>query len=430
MVGDERRVRHLGDDELEVEALRVAEAKTAPRRAASPGTGSARSRAPPRSRRARQSGGPSPRRGGHAAPRVLEERDVRAGRALLVRVEEVVHGRVVLVDRLLHEPQPERARVELDVRGASAVMQVMWWIPSRRTHSILVAAERRQLEPERRALALFAREVDAAAVRLDDLARDREAEADAGDSARLCLAAEELREDARLVLLRDPEALVANRDADDPGLALAESTNMRPPSGEYLTAFAIRLVVTWTRRSRSPRTRSPSSGTVTTISCPGRVCACELDFVVEQPGKVEGLQIELEPAATLVGREELVDEPVQPAPLVVDDLDVPAQRCRVGVAPEDEARVAEDARERRAQLVRDDRDQLRLRPLALAQLLVLALEIPAPCSTEEAIELNAPVSSRISAGPSCGMRIEKSPEAIRAAPVATSRTGCATDRTR
>ena len=53
-----------------------------------------------------------------------------------------------------------------------------------------------------------------------------------------------------------------------------------------------------------------------------------------------------------------------------------------------------------------------------------------PDSTEEAIELNAPVSSRISAGPSCGMRIEKSPEAIRAAPVATSRTGCATDRTR
>ena len=57
---------------------------------------------------------------------------------------------------------------------------------------------------------------------------------------------------------------------------------------------------------------------------------------------------------------------------------------RVGVAPEDEARVAEDARERRAQLVRDDRDQLRLRPLALAQLLVLALRDPgAPDSTED-----------------------------------------------
>ena len=47
--------------------------------------------------------------------RVLEEGDVGAGIALLVRVEEVVDGRVVLVDRLLHEPQAEQARVELDV---------------------------------------------------------------------------------------------------------------------------------------------------------------------------------------------------------------------------------------------------------------------------------------------------------------------------
>ncbi len=47
--------------------------------------------------------------------RVLEERDVGARRAALVRVEEVVDGRVVLVDRLLDHPQPERVRVELDV---------------------------------------------------------------------------------------------------------------------------------------------------------------------------------------------------------------------------------------------------------------------------------------------------------------------------
>ena len=46
---------------------------------------------------------------------VLEERQVRPRRALLVGVEEVVDGRVVLVDRALDEPQPERARVELDV---------------------------------------------------------------------------------------------------------------------------------------------------------------------------------------------------------------------------------------------------------------------------------------------------------------------------
>ena len=47
---------------------------------------------------------------------ILEERDVGAGRALLVGVEQVVDGRVVLVDGLLDHPQPELARVELHVR--------------------------------------------------------------------------------------------------------------------------------------------------------------------------------------------------------------------------------------------------------------------------------------------------------------------------
>src|SRR6266508_3005482 len=47
--------------------------------------------------------------------RVLEEGDVRARRAPLVGVEEVVDGRIVLVDRLLHEPQPEQPGVEVDV---------------------------------------------------------------------------------------------------------------------------------------------------------------------------------------------------------------------------------------------------------------------------------------------------------------------------
>jgi hypothetical protein len=50
------------------------------------------------------------------APGVLEERDVGAGIPLLVGVEKVIDGRVVLVDGLLHEPQAECARVEVDVR--------------------------------------------------------------------------------------------------------------------------------------------------------------------------------------------------------------------------------------------------------------------------------------------------------------------------
>ncbi len=62
---------------------------------------------------------PGARAAGRGA-RVLEEGDVRACAPLLVRVEEVVDGRIVLVDRLLHEPQPEDARVEVDVAGRVA----------------------------------------------------------------------------------------------------------------------------------------------------------------------------------------------------------------------------------------------------------------------------------------------------------------------
>ena len=46
---------------------------------------------------------------------ILEERDVAPRPPVLVGVEEVVDGRVVLVHGLLHEPQAEDARVEVDV---------------------------------------------------------------------------------------------------------------------------------------------------------------------------------------------------------------------------------------------------------------------------------------------------------------------------
>src|SRR4029450_13942340 len=44
-----------------------------------------------------------------ASTRGLEEGDVGAGRALFVRVEEVVDRRIVLVDGLLDQPQPEHS---------------------------------------------------------------------------------------------------------------------------------------------------------------------------------------------------------------------------------------------------------------------------------------------------------------------------------
>ncbi len=52
--------------------------------------------------------------------RVLEERQVGAGRGVLVAVEEVVDARIVLVDRLRGQPQPQHARVEVDVAAGVA----------------------------------------------------------------------------------------------------------------------------------------------------------------------------------------------------------------------------------------------------------------------------------------------------------------------
>ena len=76
-----------------------------------------------------------------------------------------------------------------------------------------------------------AREAHAAAVGLDDLARDREAEAGAGDAALAGIRAEELGEEARLVLVGDAEALIAHLMWTTPAASSPRiSTSRRPAS--------------------------------------------------------------------------------------------------------------------------------------------------------------------------------------------------------
>src|SRR5256885_1021059 len=63
---------------------------------------------------------------------VFEEREVRTGTAIFIRVEEVVARRIVLVDRLLDEPQTHDPGIELEVPGrvgcdrADVVDSVQW----------------------------------------------------------------------------------------------------------------------------------------------------------------------------------------------------------------------------------------------------------------------------------------------------------------
>src|SRR2546423_14919912 len=73
----------------------------------------------------------------------------------------------------------------------------------------------RDLEPEGRAPTLGALEVDVAAVRLDEGARDREAETAPLASLRPCVAADELTEDLTLELRGDSDAFVLNAHSDE-----------------------------------------------------------------------------------------------------------------------------------------------------------------------------------------------------------------------
>ena len=119
VIGDEGLVVGLGDDELEPHPFRVAEAqagrvplhldpvRSEPLRPELERLG-----------RGDPPGDPVDHPGARAPgnrSRILEEGQIAPGAPDLVGVEQVVDGRVVLVDRLLHEAQPEDAGVEVEV---------------------------------------------------------------------------------------------------------------------------------------------------------------------------------------------------------------------------------------------------------------------------------------------------------------------------
>jgi hypothetical protein len=119
MRGDQRRVGDVDNEQLVVEPLRVGEDEAG---AVALGVDAFGAEAlGPEGERVLggdppddpvDHAGASPTR---SHPRVLEEGEIGPGVAALVGEEEVVDGRVVLVDRFLDHPQPHHARVEIDV---------------------------------------------------------------------------------------------------------------------------------------------------------------------------------------------------------------------------------------------------------------------------------------------------------------------------
>ena len=119
VLGDQRLVADVADPQLMPQALRVLEGQRSVG-ALDRDPGAAEALLPEVERRRR--GHPPGDRVDHAVPGPpargageLEERYVGAGLTLLVGVEDVVDGRIVLIDRLLDQAQAEDPGIEVDV---------------------------------------------------------------------------------------------------------------------------------------------------------------------------------------------------------------------------------------------------------------------------------------------------------------------------
>src|SRR5262249_45696823 len=103
----------------------------------------------------------------------------------------------------------------------------------------------------------------------------------------------------------------------------------------------------------------------------------QLRLLSEKRRKIEPGQVQDDPGAIeLAGAEEIINQVLKPSTLLVNDSGVLGPGAVVERARQHEPCVSEDARQWRSDLVGDDRDQLRFRPLALSKFFVLRLEAP------------------------------------------------------
>ena len=125
-----------------------------------------------------------------------------------------------------------------------------------------------------------------------------------------------------------------------------------PPSGEYLSAFESRFPTTWLTRLRSAWISSGSSGTLDPELVTSELALERRGLLVEQLAQVDFFQLQLEPRLLERAQvQEVADERLEPARLVGDDPEV-AHAILVGNLPRQQRlREAEDARQRRPQLV-------------------------------------------------------------------------------
>src|ERR671922_631414 len=240
----------------------------------------------------------------------------------------------------------------------------------------LVAPHRRQrqVEQERRPLALLRRDRHAALHPTRQLSADVEPEPRAAHAAaEVRIDAVELPEDPLQLAVRDPEALVADRE---PKSALPRlDADLDPPAlGRVLHGVVDEVEEDLPDLVRIADDRGEPAGLRhgerDVVSCSQRG-AHLLDHLDDEPLGVDVLLLEPQPAGVeLVRQQDVPDDPRQPLALERDHFQQPVRRrhVEVDVAPAQRLRAAVDRRERRPQLVRDGGDELALQGVERALL--------------------------------------------------------------
>jgi len=207
-------------------------------------------------------------------------------------------------------------------------------------------------------------------VALDDRAHDRQPESEPGDRAagRVARAVETV-EQMRLVLRRNADAGVGDLDARARSLA-------REP---YCDAPTGRCELERVRQQVVEHLREPVAIADAALdglelcherdACLLGAAAGELDRIAHERGEVDFGWLQQQRRAVHLGREqEIADESHEPAGIALDHLEMTRVLWREGgdVVAQQQLDVAEDRRQRRAQLVRDEREEVLFGPLGLA----------------------------------------------------------------
>src|SRR5262245_25763292 len=220
----------------------------------------------------------------------------------------------------------------------------------------------RDLHEEGRALAVVRLDPDASVEPVDELTADVETEAGAPDAARhVRIEAIELLEDAPALGCRDAEPAVADRpqhvvvpalDADVHGPAVRRVLDgVLDEVDEHLA----QLLLVGAHGRKLLRRGEIERDAFREVGAGG------VDDARGDHSRVDGLDRQLEPPGVEVAREqEVVDDLGEAAGLVLDDLEQPVARlvADVDVLTADRDRGAVDRGQRRAQLVRDGRDEV------------------------------------------------------------------------